>query len=396
MVYVPSKNRVCCYSLKNEKDLPNGEKLLTCSRCGEACYLNREVQVFHWPLHKKVCCSLANDNPILRQQDLFSEHLPEESRLPTLFQRIQRILMSLSTISPEAPQIRKGNSRTILYYFQQLRLLLCHSQGAEYFISTHNGLDQMAEQFIFKALGYVDNKGIPDAVPLLLAIPGFANYFLSEEIFLSDMMTKRKADGLPAPSLDSIEQIETEQDLQAAELLSQGTYLAPVYTAIVGNILSLLMMAPGKFYQERNYAFIARFLESWACPYSRYCYPNVHKTPGTCWSTTPGTCWTAREQVVLTMLVETMNDEAIREMCLERGKFVPGLTAKQMLTTIVRDISLLNDMDETKLSHLIVQLGYEEKNTREDSPLFKALPTSERLDLLFSNENTRKAQWERL
>ena len=56
-----SNHRVCAFSYKNEKDLPDGQKLLTCARCLETCYIDREAQLQHYKIHKQTCCKREHE-----------------------------------------------------------------------------------------------------------------------------------------------------------------------------------------------------------------------------------------------------------------------------------------------------------------------------------------------
>ena len=52
----PKKSRICLQCLSSVKSL------LTCSRCQSAHYCNSDCQRQHWPIHKKNCTPINDED----------------------------------------------------------------------------------------------------------------------------------------------------------------------------------------------------------------------------------------------------------------------------------------------------------------------------------------------
>ena len=97
-----SRARICVQTFVREEDLPPGQQLLTCSKCGITCYLNREAQRKNWKYHKKVCCLLVEDDKRIQKP------IPTFAEAKALFSELL-----------ENPQ-EKIKGRLFLHVFQEL------------------------------------------------------------------------------------------------------------------------------------------------------------------------------------------------------------------------------------------------------------------------------------
>ena len=181
-------HRVCAFSYKNEKDLPGGQKLLTCARCCETCYVDRESQLEHWPIHKHSCCKPEHENFDLRQvQEMSFEGL------------VSTVKFLLAT-----PDLIKG--RYFLCIFKEIldRIIYNHDisvQETRLLNTLHSTFMQVLTKPPVGENGEDDEtSGLPSkTLQRIWAIPGFASFFLSDDIFLSKAMGEAKREGLMPP-----------------------------------------------------------------------------------------------------------------------------------------------------------------------------------------------------
>jgi hypothetical protein len=181
--YKISSNRVCAQSFVFEKDLPGGKKLLACSKCKETFYKDRESQLNHWPEHKHVCCALAKDDPLVRQGRGFDDCIQ-------CMNLINNILVD---------PLAQIHGRLLLYCFQQLfAFIISNDIESEDRYPTADGREARFEDFAtsIEARIRLQLRGRTgkSVIQRIMAIPGFTNFFLSEDIFLSPIITYRKSD----------------------------------------------------------------------------------------------------------------------------------------------------------------------------------------------------------
>lgn len=362
--YQPSKDRICAFSYVNEKDLPEGEKLLQCSKCSETFYRDRASQVSHWPLHKRFCCSIEKESRLLKEDWSDVEDFKDILHNP------------LFTILQDLSSIRKGQSRVIVHLFQQLRKLLVNNPM--YFDSTKDDIGFFLVEYVFMPLRkmILHNR---DRLALW-AIPGFANFFLSEELFLSNVMLERKRNGTPALTDEEYDLIDhyfhDEEDVLEAQMEFPGLILPPAYTGLLMKVLldSFLDIEPetmtgGQPKTDSLGVAIARLVfRSWACPYTRVSYAslpyedkdgeygNVEEMP---WE------WASRSGCVSEFLA-SMYDV---RMPTEPGEIVPGLSAKSLLTTMVEDASFFAFGNVDAIRNFLHRTNFNECQDPDKGPL---------------------------
>ena len=377
--YVPSKDRICGYTFVNEKDLPGGQKLLKCAKCKEMCYISREAQQAAWPVHKKVCCPIERDSPLRRER-------PES--FSACLERIGRIILGNYPV-------RVGESRVLLYYLQQMKVFF--EEDTRLFAAQQGPILPEILHYLLPALVSLGkNNAEVDSVKVSRwwSIPGFANYMLSEELFLSRIMKERKLHGLPALTKEESESgkyiiFDTEQDVHRLEKKKPGMILPPAYCSI----LSLLLTVGYKFERQVNRLSdgdrpltraISRVLTSiWKSPYGRFSYASFRM------STTEGESpWMIRSMVMSDLIRKSQQDDAFYYKSLAAGEVVPGLTAPQMLRVVAEDESFLDSLDTRKVAFLsqefFMNLFGEELGRRGDprNRALKTLSIDDRLDLL--------------
>ena len=183
--YQKSNNKVCAYSYVKETDLPEGQKLLVCSKCQETCYKDRDAQVADWRIHKKTCCSLANDSKRIREGLGFSD--------------LEECLQYIKTILDYPAGYLSG--RKLLYGLQQFRSYLLETDeytGAS--DSRKRDIEGMVIFMVINPMMHIDGQDGPSQTrKLIWSTPGFSNYFLSNGPFLSPGMSELKSNGSPPP-----------------------------------------------------------------------------------------------------------------------------------------------------------------------------------------------------
>ena len=263
--YKISPARICAHSYVNEKDLPEGQKLLTCGRCRETCYISKEAQIEHWrSSHRYVCCEIQKDDIRVRDGLGYDNSMYCIDEIH-------------SQLANRVQDVKKG--RSLLYAFQQLMAFASNPKENNKFWKGHTARtgnsfeDAMKE--LFDCILPSRGESTPcQKVARLWAIPNFTNFFLAEDIFLSSTMKQWKIEGIPAPRKKDVCSICTS--------LSLNSYQQhPSLTALLFRLHSrsaldfgearsgqgglLLQMRATKF----GMAIERLNLESWRCPYSR-------------------------------------------------------------------------------------------------------------------------------
>ena len=160
-----SRARICVQTFVREEDLPPGQQLLTCSKCGITCYLNREAQRKNWKYHKKVCCLLVEDDKRIQKP------IPTFAEAKALFSELL-----------ENPQ-EKIKGRLFLHVFQELTRHL--NENDRYAFLKGDAFDKVfSRDLIEDLLGNFTGKG--DSLShILMAIPGFASYLFSDDLLVA-------------------------------------------------------------------------------------------------------------------------------------------------------------------------------------------------------------------
>ena len=170
MPYVPSKHRVCAYSYREQPSL------LRCGKCKDVYYVDAANQRAHWPLHKQVCCK------------------PEDDEACDEFDDIHDCIMLIHCALSEKEEELDDDDDPIL----KGRTFLCALQYLKNYLHEHDNFSNdfpqdvrgKLEGWIFRQLQ--DGSVTERKIQYIWSSPGFANYFLSEQILLSPAMQRRK------------------------------------------------------------------------------------------------------------------------------------------------------------------------------------------------------------
>ena len=264
--YQISSARFCSQTFVEEKDLPQGQKLLTCGRCRETCYVSREAQLENWPHHKHSCRRLSEDHPVVRDSQGF------ESSIHCL-NEIQNCLQN---------PLGKIRGRLLLYGLQQLLTStncgsLTMTRGGDEIPIDASEYQQFVESIFQKVIALLGSAFDSDFGPAkeiahrLWSIPGFTNFFLSEDRFLSAAMKRWKLEGIPPPPMNKQEENDGSIQLPSTSTNFVSKLLGQSDLALAGRAEDSknLIVSTTAF----GAAVERRFLECWQCPYSRASVP---------------------------------------------------------------------------------------------------------------------------
>ena len=374
--YQRSCNKVCAYTGKQEADLPDGQRLLLCSKCGETCYIDFESQQKHWKLHKKTCCSLAKDNRRIREGLGFED--------------FNECTHYIETILSNPASLLSG--RNLLYAFQQLR-----SYALE--IHANACLDEAADAVEFEEACFrrVHRKlpallGKTDDIEAIWASPGFVNYFLSSDVFLSPVMKNMKEESIPPPPKEfflghcSIDP-ETRHD---PSLLLPGSY-----SLFLVQILRTTSPDPKFFEGHSHYenplfeATVRCVMTAWKDPYSRlslpsYCpykvAPEIHSFGSSSFS---------RSDLFASMLVRSLAKQKLDSTRVGRNndraqqnEIVPGLTPSELLQILLMEDSLFFLDLPQKVFFDVLYGILRDQHLNSDKPVWTSFSAGDRLGLI--------------
>jgi hypothetical protein len=365
--YFKSPNRVCAYTFKNEKDLPPGQKLKDCGKCREVCYLDRESQEAHWPIHKQVCCALEKDEDYIREGRGYMD--------------IWQCLASIGSLLV-TPQNHRFRGRRVLYAYQQLIRFL--DNDLDLYVQN---LDKITGILKYGVHSPLMNSLERDDVEGMWASPGFVNYFLSEDIFLTPAMKLRKDKNEKPP-----EQIvfETEMDglREMTACRERQLYLTP---ATCGMLTSLFLSAASTFTSKTadgpfmyryptalSVAAARHFIGCWKCPYKRSCFPAGA---------------TGRNQALFTIFqasIDQSNEEGYErssriDQWKEKDEILPGLTAKEAAIAFITDKTLLDTLGKqyyVRILDFIFPFGDQKMEKTLTQGPWKSVSAADRIEVM--------------
>ena len=232
-----TSNRVCAYSYANEKDLPQGQRLLQCSKCNEVCYQNVDFQRLHWPTHKQVCCSVAKDDPRIHQ-------------------RFDDMSSCLSMIENEYMKPNK-RGRLLLHLLQEFKRL---SEATGQSRPTPSQAQSLSSCSVI--MNMIGQNSV------VWAMPGFCNYFLSEQVLLTTEMEQAKEMELHV-EWDEADQTKVYFGHMVMCMLRNASLTTTnVHDLARGSVRSGPLPA----------AAMRRLMQSWTCPYARKSTPITYKS----------------------------------------------------------------------------------------------------------------------
>ena len=375
--YTPdTSTRYCNWTYVRECDLPKGKKLLSCSRCNEVFYIDRESQTLHWKVHRKTCCPVASDDARIREEGGISS-------LRDCWDILHWILQD---------PMRRIKGRLFLYAFQRLKAYLFETDR---YVNFQNAIEMQTKEFVlhpFNNHRVADDRDTAavrrniEFVDLMFSIPGFASYFLSEDILLSNAMKEKKDKGEPVPS----RKYYVEQGLEDPETKYDPRFHLPlIYWGIITSMLGDACLQCSE--KDANICFksgqgdlaaavVRHQMILWQCPYTRASFPSanqsqmeVHYFPRS-----------FHFYMVFVSTLQFIDGDRMRIRGLKKEEIVPGMNAKQMLKLFIsEDTTFFANLPPEKASMLVnfVYLIHIAKKNQENGP-FSSLTPNDRLQLL--------------
>ena len=335
-----------------------------------------DSQLAHWPAHKRVCCPIDKDSAMLSRDFTFEGDA-------------MAVLKEFLNLFSNVHNIRVGNARTITHLFQQLRAVL--EQNSKYYVSSYEYLDHNIMGGCFYPLRemlqapYGRNTELK-GMDIIWAIPGFANYFLSEDLFLSHKMLERKLNNIPAvlPGEEYLCELETEEDVQVIEEEeAPGRCLPPPFCWLCMKFMMDSCLVYGTFKPRSDplgVACMRRMFQTWGCPYGRASYPSLAPLPKEQDSEEHPNLWQPRNDIISEFL-EAIVIRSGGCWSPETGEIVPGLTAHQFLKAMIEDKFLFWHGHKPSLKLALDHLCYYDHLSHGNGPL-KDVTAQDRLDLL--------------
>ena len=343
-----TKNRVCNYYYVRDSGLPGDKHLLRCSNCKDCFYSSKEAQKLHWKLaHKHVCKKDYED--VNAQHPLVQSQLKDPLSCMGLLGTAYYGGLGISLLT-ERP-------RTMLHCVQAL-----HKFPADDRMYMEKTTEQGKALFenILKPLHNMCSS--PEHAPdldRLWAIPGFANYFLSDEVLLSQAMRDAKARGDEAPPSEQFGgDIDiSKKGFECSNMIlhsSQGyllnkskldpsVQLNAAYCDFVKKLYFSSALTPGgdgKGNMELKKTPLARAvveqcMRLWLCPYTRASVPSLDSE-----------FEYQRHSIGRSELFCYLFKLAYEDTSMKRkdDELVPGMTPKQLLRVLIEDATICHTL----------------------------------------------------
>ena len=373
--YTPdTSNRYCNWTYVRECDLPKGKKLLSCSRCNEVFYIDRESQTLHWKVHRKTCCPVAGDDARIREEGGISS-------LRDCWDILHWILQD---------PMRRIKGRLFLYAFQRLKAYLFETDR---YVNFQTAIDMQTQEFVLNPLG---DHGVADDrdnaavrkniefIDLLFSIPGFASYFLSEDILLSNAMKEKKDKGEPVPSREYY----VEQGLEDPETKYDPRFHLPlIYWSLITSVLSGACLQFSRKDQYYCYKFgqgdlaaavVRHQMVLWQCPYTRASFPSLNQSQ----MNAPYVSRSLHFYVTFMPTVRFGDTDRLRIRGLKKEEIVPGMSAKQMLKLFISEDTTFFAHFHPKDASMLVNCVYLNHVANQENGPFSSLSPDDRLQLL--------------
>ena len=321
----PTNNRVCAFTYVNEKDLPQGQKLLPCSRCQETFYVSVEAKAEHWPVHGQVCCALHEDAPVLEMIHQGGFESVEEA-----MDEVVRILQN------------RLQGRSLLYALQQaLQFLKNRPGGTEFDRQTI-----LAHIDVILALCKLSLEN----TKTIWAIPGFVDYFLSPNVW--NPLEANRGRLLDGEVLSAAGAQSDHGRTHAPQL--NGLYCEMLTKVVLVMDMSIVVPNTMEGQAARLQACVIRhFFQMWS-----------DRQVSTSW---PETFWIKDDLVVtrinffwralIYFVMYEWTTPFLEHSLMRPQELVPGLTVKDLLVLLMEDQTLFGYPEQQKLDEGCVCLS---------------------------------------
>jgi hypothetical protein len=346
-------NRFCAYTFQCEADLPKGQKLLTCDRCKETNYISTAAQTSHWDVHRLVCKRI--------HEEVDDLDAVKDASIEKCLQDINYLLKDTSEI--------KG--RLLLRLLQRVLDYLLRFKPR-----SDEDKEILADNIGTFILGPLLSISLDDSdvqtrfIELIWAIPGFTNFFLSEDIMLSPIMKRLKEQGKPPPAKPQI----VDGDILPGTGYHPALQLPTPYTNLILFLYRFAAVhtkieedssptSPPRPIQLSG-AICRQSMKLWKCEYARASIT----TPSFERSYQPE-IWSCRTHY-LTNMVQTFSRNPYAYA--DPDELVPGITFKEIIQVLMEDDLFLFAYPDTPIQNILLLHSKDEN----------LLSPQERLELL--------------
>ena len=357
------KTRICVSTWVKEEDLPEGQRLLTCSKCKAVCYVNRQEQIAHWPIHKKVYRKLQDDEAAYR---VFHQGGGLDD-IRECF-GITNDLLGLGGLQEGTPDLDtvmlklSVQGRFLLFSLQQLKWFL--SQKSQQNVVQDESFKDAFETFCTIPLSALISAHGERFVQLLFAVPGFSNWFFSDDILLSEEMKRRKDLGVNAK----------DGEVCPEHLLHESFYKFVVH--IMGAVLDTFSFEdPGGSGLLLNSCPLAAAIVRWQmknalCPYYRASFPFDLRA----------LALVATLEIALSSMHEHGNS-ALRSATAS-NEIISGMGAKDFFSLVLQDDLIFETYDNVAGLLECLMLIESMYGGEQSGPPFSCLTSEDREELL--------------
>ena len=286
---------------------------------------------------------------------------------------------------------RSSTGRLLLYNFQKLKWQYEQDPVGTCVLTPqleHVISREISETFF--SLEFI--SGEVETVKYIWAIPGFANYFFSDELFLTQDFISAKGSGMVLDFASSNVLFKSEDHL-ASEVARSGRpaiSMAPSYFGIIYLFLEhsaivhdyemgpeLKASNPHPHSSALAAAVICRLMQAWSCPYTRISIPSIERGTG------PAKPYPIRSLCYCKVLSSSLRHRPSIQNWIFKDEVVPGLTAWQLLSNFLDDPNFFNALTFNVTHELLHDHLFKmSKDGSQERTPFEHLRAEERLQLM--------------
>jgi hypothetical protein len=354
--YQVSPKKVCAFTFISEDELPGDQKLVQCGQCKETHYLNRDAQEKHWDIHKLVCRPIEDEEAVVRGSHGFNDYFA--------------CLKALGWMLEDPLKRIKG--RFFLYALQQYRSYLMDTDICET-LGRGPVTDAAADLVLRPFFELADSDAGRQIFELLWAIPGFASYFMAEDVFISPRMKYLKENNFPPPEEERFlkHRVIDPETMHPISYHLEVPYFRFIDELFQGTIVSCAV-CPGCLIKNDTLesgkcqsnpalgaAMSKAMMRAWIDPYARASIPSLVLAPDD-----DSRCFT-RSEMFSQMFLESIEqkqhmkhgfksfpEEKKKELAIiptswmQKNEVLPGMTAKNLLRLLLEDKTIFLTMAE--------------------------------------------------
>ena len=283
---------------------------------------------------------------------------------------------------------RACTGRLLLYCFQKLKWQYEQDPRGTFVLSPR--LEHVIIECISQTLFNLEFNGDVETIKYIWATPGFANYFLSDELFLTQDLISAKGSGMVLDFASSNVLFKSEDHLASVASGHPALSMAPSYFGIVYLFLEHTAIVhdfdaapeikasnPHPHSTALAAAVIRRLMQAWSDPYTRTSIAAIERGTG------PAKPYPIRSLCYCKMLSSTLKHKHSIQNWMLKDEVVPGLTAWQLLSNFLNDPNFFNALTFNMTHELLHDYLFKmNKDGSQERTPFEYLNAGERLQLM--------------